>query len=72
MTPSSASGAAILSFNGRLGPAPSFLEASARVDEALDALRKAEASLERQLAELRSYIRDESVGGAALESARAA
>lgn len=37
---------------------PAFDEATARVDEALDALRAAEESLERQLADLRRYLNE--------------
>jgi hypothetical protein len=46
-----------LDLSRRLGPAPSFDEATARVEEALDALRAAEESLERQLSDLRHYLR---------------
>ena len=47
-----------LDLSRRLGPAPSFNDATARVEEALDALRAAEASLERQLSDLRLYLRN--------------
>ena len=47
-----------LNFSRRLEPAPSCLEASARVEAALDDLRAAEASLERQLGDLRRYLRE--------------
>jgi hypothetical protein len=50
-----------LDFSRRLGPAPSFNEATARVEEALNGLRAAEASLERQLSDLRRYLRDEAI-----------
>jgi hypothetical protein len=45
-----------LDLSRRLGPAPTFNEATARVEEALDALRAAEESLERQLSDLRRYL----------------
>jgi hypothetical protein len=38
-------------------PSPTFDDASARVEAALDELRAAELSLERQLSALRRYIR---------------
>ena len=44
-------------FSRRLPPAPSFDEASRSVEAALDELRAAEASLERQLSALRNYLR---------------
>ena len=71
MTPHLASGAPIIDFNRRLGPSPSFHEASAQVEAALGELRAAEASLERQLARLRLYLHD---GAAATgrDAARAA
>ena len=47
----------MLDLSRRLGPAPTFVEASARVEEALDELRAAEVSLERQLSALRRYLR---------------
>ena len=47
----------MLDLSRRLGPAPTFVEASARVEEALDELRAAEVSLERQLSALRRYMR---------------
>ena len=71
MNPHLASSAPIFDFPRRLGPSASFHEASARVEAALDELRAAEASLERQLAELRHYLRDGS-GSAVRETARAA
>ena len=46
-----------LDLSRRLGPAPSFQEASASVEQALDELRAAEVSLERQLSALRRYMR---------------
>ena len=57
MTMHVAPSAADLDLSRRLGPAPSFNEAAARVEEALDALRAAEESLERQLSDLRRYLR---------------
>ena len=56
MTMHVAPSAAELDLSRRLGPAPSFNEATARVEEALDALRAAEESLERQLSDLRRYL----------------
>jgi prefoldin subunit 5 len=47
----------VLDFTRRLAPAPSFNEASRCVEEALDELRAAEASLEKQLSQLRNYLR---------------
>ncbi len=47
----------VLDLSRRLGPAPTFVEASARVEQALDELRAAEVSLERQLSALRRYMR---------------
>jgi prefoldin subunit 5 len=47
----------VLDLSRRLGPAPSFQEASASVEKALDELRAAEVSLERQLSALRRYMR---------------
>ena len=47
----------VLDLSRRLGPAPSFQEASASVEQALDELRAAEVSLERQLSALRRYMR---------------
>ena len=47
----------VLDLSRRLGPAPSFQEASASVEKALDELRAAELSLERQLSALRRYMR---------------
>jgi len=47
----------VLDLSRRLGPAPTFVEASARVEQALDELRAAEVSLERQLTALRRYMR---------------
>jgi len=47
----------VLDLSRRLGPAPSFQEASANVEQALDELRAAEVSLERQLSALRRYMR---------------
>ena len=47
----------VLDLSRRLGPAPNFQEASASVEQALDELRAAEVSLERQLSALRRYIR---------------
>jgi hypothetical protein len=47
----------MLDLSRRLGPAPSFQEASASVEKALDELRAAEVSLERQLSALRRYMR---------------
>lgn len=44
-----------------LPPPKSFAEASALVEAALDELRAAEVSLERQLSDLRGYMRDNSV-----------
>jgi hypothetical protein len=41
----------------RLPPGPGFEEASRSVEAALDELRAAEASLERQLSALRNYLR---------------
>jgi hypothetical protein len=41
----------------RLPPAPCFDEATALVEQALGELRAAEESLERQLADLRRYLR---------------
>jgi len=41
----------------RLPPPRSFSEASAQVQTALDELRAAEVALERQLSDLRSYMR---------------
>ena len=49
--------APVLDLSRRLGPAPSFVEASASVEKALDELRAAEVSLERQLSALRRYMR---------------
>ena len=49
--------AAAPDFSRRLPPAPSFDEASRSVEAALDELRAAEASLERQLSALRNYLR---------------
>jgi len=47
----------VLDLSRRLGPAPSFQEASDSVEKALDELRAAEVSLERQLSALRRYMR---------------
>ena len=47
----------VLDLSRRLGPAPSFQQASASVEQALDELRAAEVSLERQLSALRRYMR---------------
>ena len=47
----------VLDLSRRLGPAPSFQEASASVEQALDELRAAEVSLQRQLSALRRYMR---------------
>ena len=47
----------VLDLSRRLGPAPNFQEASASVEQALDELRAAEVSLERQLSALRRYMR---------------
>jgi len=41
----------------RLGRSPRFEDAAASVEAALDQLRRAEDTLERQLADLRVYIR---------------
>ncbi len=56
MTMHVAPSAADLDLSRRLGPAPSFNEATARVEEALNALRAAEESLELQLSDLRRYL----------------
>ncbi len=45
-----------LDLSRRLGRSPTFDDASARVEAALDELRAAEISLERQLSSLRRYI----------------
>ncbi|HEY8580302.1 MAG TPA: hypothetical protein VIL72_10480 [Beijerinckiaceae bacterium] len=45
-------------FAARLRPAPTFAEAAASIQAALDDLRRAETALERQIDELRSYMRD--------------
>jgi hypothetical protein len=46
-------------FAQRLSPARSFQDASASIEAALAQLQKAEDSLERQLADLRSYMRQD-------------
>ena len=46
-----------LDLSRRLGRASTFDDASARVEAALDELKAAEISLERQLSSLRRYIR---------------
>ena len=56
MTPSP-SAAPATDLSRRLVPSPTFDDASARVEAALDELRAAELSLERQLSALRRYIR---------------
>ena len=62
----------VLDLSRRLGPAPTFVEASARVEEALDELRAAEMSLERQLSGLRRYMRAADKAAAPAAPARAA
>ena len=62
----------VLDLSRRLGPAPSFKEASASVEQALDELRAAEVSLERQLSALRRYIRAADKAPAQAAPARAA
>ena len=42
---------------GRLSPPRAFAEATARVEDALAELRAAEFALERQLSDLRSYMK---------------
>jgi hypothetical protein len=46
-------------FAQRLSPARSFQDASASIEAALAQLQRAEDSLERQLADLRSYMRQD-------------
>ena len=62
----------VLDLSRRLGPAPSFQEASATVEQALDELRAAELSLERQLSALRRYMRAADKAAAPVAPARAA
>ena len=64
--------APILDLSRRLGPAPTFVEASARVEAALDELRAAEVSLERQLSSLRRYMGAADKAAAQSAPARAA
>ena len=52
--------------NARLSPPRAFTEATARVEDALAELRAAEYALERQLSDLRSYMK-----GATAASVRA-
>jgi hypothetical protein len=49
-------------YGRRMPPSSSFAEATALVESALGELRDAEAALERQLADLRDYLRAETIG----------
>jgi hypothetical protein len=71
MNPHLSASAPVLDITRRLGPSASFHAASAQVEAALDELRAAEASLERQLSRLRHYLRDTSPCDVS-ETARAA
>jgi hypothetical protein len=51
-------------FAQRLSPARSFQDASASIEAALAQLQRAEDSLERQLADLRSYMRQDTASRA--------
>jgi len=62
----------VLDLSRRLGPAPSFQQASASVEQALDELRAAELSLERQLSALRRYMSAAQKAPVEAASARAA
>jgi hypothetical protein len=51
----------------RLAPSKTFAEASALVEEALNELRAAEIALERQLSDLRGYMRDSRVDATSVQ-----
>ena len=61
-----------LDLSRRLGSSATFDDASARVEAALDELRAAEMSLERQLSALRRYIGAPDQAAAPASTARAA